>query len=72
MTDPPRRAQAGVWGDDCMHQFLGVQIAFHQQGDLSGTSKRDRFCRSGRAVRRIDHVVCGDVHACSFRHRLDL
>ena len=70
MADPPRscagRSRVATTG---VHQLVGVQIAFHQQGHLAGARQRDRLRCGGAAVRRVDQAQRGDVRSRRLGHR---
>lgn len=47
-------SQAATSRDDGVHQFVGVEIALHQQSDFAITHERNSQRRSARAICSLD------------------
>jgi hypothetical protein len=68
MAHTPGRAQLFLF-DDCAHEFVGVQAAFHQRLDLAVARQRDGFHGGRFAVLGRHQLVRGEVDFGRARRR---
>ncbi len=57
MADPPFGAQAADLVDHGLHDFIRMQLAFHEGGDRTFAHQLNRAAGSRMAVRHIDNLI---------------
>jgi hypothetical protein len=64
MADTASGAQAAISGDNCSHQFVGMQAALHQEFCFGVTQQLHCFSRGCVAVWNINDLNLADVNTC--------